>query len=102
MEITEKLIAKTKEWLLKFDYEYDEEDLFYCDEKKEKILRDGVTQKEVYIVRLKLKDFVEYNKNGEIEIYMDGAFWSVFYDAETLEMMYISGHKNYIEPDGTY
>jgi hypothetical protein len=114
MEIKEKLIEKLKKWVKETNViEVDESDYnntllgwkngYKFNDKKLETLRDGKIKKEVYVITFKTKDVVKYNiKNGEIDIFIEGMSCYAYFDAETLDLMYIHKKAGYIEVDGTY
>ncbi len=112
MEYKEKILNKLKEWLKTTNVITADQSDFYnslgwqngfkVDDKKTVTLRDGKTQKEVYVVSFKTIDIVDYNEKGEIVSLMEGMFCYAYFDAETLDLMYIHKKTGYIEKDGSY
>jgi len=103
MESKEKIIKKFKEWLKEVNViSYDEEVGFDFWDKETRVLRDNKTEKEVYILSFKTQDNVEYNENGEIDMFTEGMYCFAYFDAETLDLIYIHKTAGYIEPDGSY
>jgi hypothetical protein len=104
METKGQIIENLKNWLNKTQIiSYDKDIGLDCDDKELITLRDGKTQKEVYVVSFKTKSTnVEYNENGEITSFFEGMYCFAYFDAETLELLYISKKAGYIEVDGSY
>ncbi len=103
MDTKEKIINKLKKWIKETNIiDYDKEIDFDCDDKKLETLRDGKTQKEVYIISFKTQDYVEYDKKGEIISMIEGMYCFAYFDAEKLELLYIHKKAGYIEPDGSF
>ncbi|MCV9931975.1 hypothetical protein OIU80_06740 [Flavobacterium sp. LS1R47] len=103
MNAKEQVIENLKNWLNKTSIiSYEERIAFNCWDKELKKIRDGKT-KEVYVVSFKTKSTnVEYNENGEITSFFEGMYCFAYFDAETLELLYISKKAGYIEVDGSY
>ena len=100
MEIMDQLISKTKNWLEKHSFKNEEKvGLRFIDRSEEK-LRDG-SIKDVYVVWFKFEDYVTYDENGNIDIFIEGSYADAFYDAESLELLYVLKNHGYIEPDGS-
>lgn len=103
MKKKEEIIEKLKQWFVEVNViHYDEDIGLNCWDKKLETIRDGKTQKEVYIVSFRTEDHVEYNDKGEITSLIEGMYCFAYFDAETLELMYIHKKAGYIEPDGTF
>ena len=110
MNIEDKLIWKVKKWVKETNIvDVDESDFYNplgwkdgysVHKKQEKELRDGI-KKMVYVVSFRSTDYVERNDKGEVISCLEGSYFSAFFDAETLEPIYIIGKTSYIEPDGT-
>lgn len=100
MEIKEQLIEKLKSWLEKTNISYDKEIGLRCRDKELTKSRDG-KEKEIYVVSFQTEDNIEYDKNGEIISLFEGMFCFAYYDAETLDLLYISKKAGYIEVDGS-
>lgn len=103
MNAKEQIIENLKNWLNKTKViSYDERVPLNCLDKEFKELRDGKT-KEVYVVSFKTKSTnVEYNEKGEIISFFEGMYCFAYFDAETLELLYIMKKAGYIEADGSY
>lgn len=111
MEVKNELIEKLKKWVKETGIiDIDESDFnnplgwengFSFHDKKEEILRDGETKKEVYIVSFKSVDYVEKNENNEIISFLEGAMYFAYFDSETLNPLYIMGKTSYVEVDGS-
>ncbi|MDQ8012177.1 MAG: hypothetical protein REI96_07005 [Flavobacterium nitrogenifigens] len=103
MNPKELVIENLKIWIKKTNIiSYDKDIGLDCDDKELVILRDLKTQKEVYVVSFKTEDQIEYNKKGEIISLFEGMFCFAYFDAETLELLYIMKKAGYIEVDGSY
>ncbi len=103
MDIQVKIIEKLKLWIINTKViDYDLDIGFDCEDKELETLRDGKTKKEVYVVSFKTKDYIEYDEKGEIISLMEGMYCFAFFDAETLEMLYIHKKAGYIEVDGSF
>ena len=110
MDTKEKIIENLKQWIketnvISYDESFDSlgwNKGFKVYDKKLEILRDNKTEKEVYIVSFKTKSIIERNEKGEIISLMEGMRCFAYYDAETLELMYIHKKAGYIEKDGSY
>ena len=63
-------------------------------------LRGGKRQN-VYEIHFDGKDYVEYNKNGEIVSLIEGQKFGAYLD-EDFNLLYVGTNHGYIEPDGTY
>jgi hypothetical protein len=99
MNTTEQVIENLKKWFNKTNViSYDKDIDLQCWDKE---LRDG-TNKEVYVVSFKTEDKIEYDKNGEIISLFEGMYCFAYFDAETLELLYIMKKAGYIEVDGSY
>ncbi|OHT45003.1 MULTISPECIES: hypothetical protein [Flavobacterium] len=103
MTTEEQIIEKLKTWLTKTKViSYDERIPLNCWDKELKELRDGIA-KEVYIVSFKTKSTnIEYNEKGEVVSFFEGMYCFAYFDAETLELLYIMKKAGYIEVDGSY
>jgi hypothetical protein len=102
MNTKEKIIEKFKKWIAKTNViDYDTEIGFDCDDKELVILRDSETQKEVYVVSFKTNDKETLDKDGKLDIFIEGMYCFAYYDAETLELLYIHKNAGYIEVDGS-
>lgn len=102
MNIKEQLIAKQKEWFKKTNViDYDEVNGIKCRDKQIEEVRGGGT-KEVYVVSFRTKDYVEYDEQGAISMFTEGMYCWAYYDAASLELLYILKPHGYIEPDGSY
>jgi len=111
MEIKKQLIEKLRKWVKETNIIEIDESLnsvklnwkngYSFENKKLERLRDG-TEKEVYIISFKTKDVVRYYENGEIDIFIEGMLCFAYFDAETLDFMYIHKKAGYIEIDGSY
>ncbi|WP_202703923.1 hypothetical protein [Flavobacterium sp. UGB4466] len=103
MNIKEQVIQNLKNWLAKTKViSYDERIPLNCWDKELKDLRNG-TVKEVYIVSFKTKSTtIEYNEKGEVISFFEGMYCFAYFDAETLEFLYIMKKAGYIEVDGSY
>ena len=103
MDTKEQIIENLKKWLKTTDViSYDRDIDFRCRDKEIKELRDGKTQKEVYVVSFKTDDIIEYGESGEIVSLFEGMYCFAYFDAETLELLYIMKKAGYIEADGSY
>lgn len=102
MDTKEQVIENLKNWLNKTNViSYDKDIGLKCWDKEFKELRDGKI-KEIYIVSFKTEDKIEYDKNGEIISLFEGMYCFAYFDAETLELLYIHKKAGYIEVDGSY
>jgi len=102
MNTKEQIIENLKVWLNKTNaISYDKDIGFRCRDKELTKLRDGKT-KEVYVVSFQTEDKIEYDKNGEIISLFEGMFCFAYFDAESLELLYIMKKAGYIEVDGSY
>jgi serine protease inhibitor len=102
MNTKEQIIEKLKIWFKKTNIiSYDKDIDLQCWDKELKELRDGNT-KEVYVVSFKTEDKIEYDENGEIISLFEGMYCFAYFDAETLELLYIHKKAGYIEVDGSY
>ncbi|MDP2161329.1 MAG: hypothetical protein Q8K02_12645 [Flavobacterium sp.] len=97
-EIIEKVKKnmKTISWL-----EYNKKIGLECFDKEEIEDRE-FKKREVYIVFFKTVDTITLDKNGEIDVFIEGDYCSCYVDATTYEILYYSRPHGYIEPDGTY
>lgn len=102
MNPKQQVVESLKRWIAKNNFSYDKDIGLDCDDKELVILRDLKTQKEVYVVSFKTEDQIEYDKNGEIISLFEGMFCFAYFDAETLELLYIMKKAGYIEADGSY
>lgn len=102
MNPKKQIIEKLKTWLKKTNISYDKDIGFRCRDKKWEELRDGKTNKEVYVVSFKTEDNVSYDKNNEIDLFFEGMYCFSVFDAETLELLYTQKKAGYIEVDGSY
>jgi hypothetical protein len=103
MNTKEQVIENLKKWLNKTTViSYEERIPLNCWDKELKELRDG-KQKEVYVVSFKTKSTnIEYDENSKIISFFEGMYCFAYFDAETLELLYISKKAGYIEVDGSY
>ncbi|WP_264524820.1 hypothetical protein [Flavobacterium sp. N502536] len=102
MTIKEQVIENLKSWIEKTNViSYDKDIGLRCRDKEITELRDGKTKKEVYIVSFKTESDIEYDKNGEIISLFEGIYCFAYFDAETLELLYIMKKAGYIEVDGS-
>ncbi len=102
MNPKEQVIENLKVWLEKTNViSYDKDIGFRCREKELKKLRDG-KEKEIYNVSFQTEDQIEYDKNGEIISLFEGMYCFAYFDAETLELLYVMKKAGYIEVDGSY
>jgi hypothetical protein len=98
----EQIIQSLNIWIKKTNViTYDKDIGLTCREKELRELRDG-SEKEVYVVSFKTESDIEYNENGEIISLFEGMYCFAYFDAETLELLYISKKAGYIEVDGSY
>lgn len=98
----EQIIQSLNIWIKKTNViTYDKDIGLRCREKELRELRDG-SEKEVYVVSFKTESDIEYNENGEIISLFEGMYCFAYFDAETLELLYISKKAGYIEVDGSY
>ena len=103
MDTKERVIENLKNWLKKTNViSYDKDIGFRCRDKELEELRDGRTKKEVYVVSFKTEDKISYDENGEIDLFFEGMLCFAYFDAETLELLYIHKKAGYIEVDGSY
>lgn len=103
MTTKEKIIEKLKQWIKDTDVISYEESLgMNVWDKEKRLLRDNKTEKEVYVVSFSTKSIIERDEKGEIISLMEGMSCFAYYDAETLELMYIHKKAGYIEKDGSY
>ncbi|MBE8725800.1 hypothetical protein [Flavobacterium hungaricum] len=103
MDAKEQIIENLKTWFKKTNViKYDKDIGLRCREKALEVLRDGKTEKEVYIVSFKTESDIEYNENGEIISLLEGMYCFAYFHAETLELLYIHKKIGYIEIDGSY
>lgn len=110
MKTQEELVKKVKKWVKETNIiEVDESDFYNplgwkngykVSEKREEELRNG-ERKMVYVVSFRSTDYVERNEEGEVISCLEGSSFFAYFDAETLEPIYIIGKTSYIEPDGT-
>ncbi|MFB9079008.1 hypothetical protein ACFFLS_10080 [Flavobacterium procerum] len=103
MTTKEQIIEKLKTWLTtKKVISYEEGIPLNCWNKELKELRDG-SEKEVYVVSFKTKSTnIEYNEKGEVISFFEGMYCFAYFDADTLELLYIHKKAGYIEVDGSY
>lgn len=101
MDIKEQLIVKLRNWVEKTNISYDKDIGFRCMEKELTKLRDG-KEKEIYKVSFQTEDKIEYDKNGEIISLFEGMYCFAYFDAETLELLYIMKKAGYIEVNSSY
>ncbi|MBS7233630.1 hypothetical protein KHA90_21685 [Flavobacterium psychroterrae] len=103
MNTKEQIIENLKNWFNKVNVISLEERIpLNCWDKELKELRDGKT-KEIYIVSFKTKSTnIEHDENGKITSFFEGMYCFAYFDAETLELMYISKKDGFIEVDGSY
>lgn len=103
MDAKEQVVKTLKKWISKSNVISLEERIpLNCWNKELKKLRDGKTR-EVYIVSFKTKSTnIEYDENGKIISFFEGMYCFAYFDAETLELLYISKKDGYIEVDGSY
>lgn len=103
MDAKKQVVENLKKWLKTTNViSYDKDIDFKCRDKEIKELRDGKTNKEVYVVSFKTEDTIEYDENGEIVSLFEGMYCFAYFDAETLELLYIHKKAGYIEADGSY
>ena len=103
MNTKEQVVENLKSWIEKTNIiSYDKDIGLRCRDKEIKELRDGKTEKEVYVVSFQTEDKIEYDKNGEIISLFEGMFCFAYFDAESLELLYIMKKAGYIEVDGSY
>jgi hypothetical protein len=102
MNPKQQVVESLKKWIAKNNFSYDKDIDFKCRDKEIKELRDGKTNKEVYVVSFKTEDNIEYDENGEIVSLFEGMYCFAYLDAETLELLYIHKKAGYIEVDGSY
>ena len=101
MTTKEQIIEKLKNWLEKTKISYDKDIGINCWNKEFKKLRDG-NDKEIYIVDFQTEDKIEYDENGEIISLFEGMSCFAYFDAKTLELLYIMKKAGYIEVNGSY
>ncbi|MFH7017179.1 hypothetical protein [Flavobacterium sp. FlaQc-47] len=102
MNTKEQVIENLKSWFKKTNVlTYDKDIGLNYREKELKGLRDG-SEKEVFIVSFKTESDIEFNENGEITSLFEGMYCFAYFDAETLELLYIMKKAGYIEVDGSY
>jgi hypothetical protein len=98
----EQIIQSLNIWIKKTNViTYDKDIGLRCREKELRELRDG-SEKEVYVVSFKTESDIEYNENGEIISLFEGMYCFAYFDAKTLELLYIHKKAGYIEVDGSY
>ncbi|WP_337966797.1 hypothetical protein [uncultured Flavobacterium sp.] len=103
MNPKEQVVENLKVWLEKTNViSYDKDIGLRCREKEIKELRDGKTEKEVYVVSFKTESDIEYNENGEIISLFEGMYCYAYFDAETLELLYVMTKARYLDVDGSY
>jgi hypothetical protein len=102
MNPKQQVVESLKKWIAKNNFSYEKDIDFKCRDKEIKELRDGKTNKEVYVVSFKTEDNIEYDENGEIVSLFEGMYCFAYFDAETLELLYIHKKAGYIEVDGSY
>ena len=103
MDIKEQVIKTLKNWITQTNIiSYNDRIGFDCGDKELAVLRDGKT-KEVFVVSFKTKSTnIEYDENGKIISFFEGMYCFAYFDAETLELLYIQKKAGYIEVDGSY
>lgn len=103
MNVKEQIIETLEKWITKTNtVSYDDRIGLDCGDKESAVLRDGKT-KEVYVVSFKTKSTnIEYDENGKIISFFEGMYCFAYFDAETLDFLYISKKTGYIEVDGSY
>jgi hypothetical protein len=102
MNTKEQVVENLKSWIEKTNViSYDKDIGLDCDDKEVVTLRDK-TNKEVYVVSFKTEDKIEYDKNVEIISLFEGMYCFAYFDAETLELLYVMKKAGYIEADGSY
>lgn len=103
MNIKEQIIENLKNWINKTNViSYEDRIGFNCWDKELKELRNGET-KEVYVISFKTKSTnIEYDENGKIISFFEGMYCFAYFDAETLDLHYISKKAEYIEVDSSY
>ncbi len=102
MNKKEQIINSLRIWFTKTNIiTYDKEIGLRWREKELRKLRNG-SEKEVYIVSFKTESDIEYNEQGEIIDLLEGMYCFAYFDAETLELLYIHKKIGYIEVDGSY
>lgn len=103
MNTKEKIVEKLKKWIVETDViDYNKAIGLECDDKELVILRDSKTKKEVYVVSFKTNDRETFNNKGDLDIFIEGTYCFAYYDAETLDLLYIHKSVGYIEIDGSY
>ncbi|QSW90233.1 hypothetical protein J0383_05285 [Flavobacterium endoglycinae] len=101
MNPKQQVVESLKKWMAQNNFSYDKDLGLRCRDKELEKLRDG-KEKEVYIVSFNTEDQIEYNKKGEIISLFEGMFCFAYFDAETLELLYIMKKAGYIEVDGSH
>ncbi|MDQ8012175.1 MAG: hypothetical protein REI96_06995 [Flavobacterium nitrogenifigens] len=102
MNPKEQIIETLKKWITQTNIiSYDERIGLNCWDKELKELRDG-TKKQIYVVSFSTRSKIGYDENGEINFFVDGMLCFAYFDAETLELLYIHKKAGYIEVDGSY
>jgi len=102
MKAKEQVLKKLKNWFKTTQIiSYDKDIGLQFWDKELRELR-GEIKKEVYVISFKTEDKIERNKNGEIISLFEGMYCFAYFDAETLELLYIHKKAGYIEVDGSY
>ncbi|KAF2337971.1 hypothetical protein [Flavobacterium nitrogenifigens] len=102
MNPKELVIENLKIWIKKTNIiSYDKDIGLQFWDKELRELR-GEIKKEVYVISFKTEDKIERNKNDEIISLFEGMYCFAYFDAETLELLYIHKKAGYIEVDGSY
>lgn len=102
MNAKEQVIVNLKRWIEKTNIiSYDTDIGLRCRDKELKELRDGKL-KDVYVVSFVTEDKIERDKNGEIISLFEGMYCFAYFDADTLELLYIHKKAGYIEVDGSF
>ncbi|QSW90230.1 hypothetical protein J0383_05270 [Flavobacterium endoglycinae] len=103
MNPKDQIIETLKKWITQTNIiSYDVIIGLDCGDKESAVLRDGKT-KDVYVVSFKTKSTnIEYNEQGEVISFFEGMYCFAYFDAETLELLYIHKKAGYIEVDGSY
>ncbi len=103
MNTKEQLIEKLKNWIIETNViNYDKEIGLDCDDKRLVKLRGSEIKKEAYVISFKTEDNLTYDKNGEIDMFIEGMYCFAYFDAITLDLLYILKKAGYIEIDGSY
>jgi hypothetical protein len=102
MNPKQQVVESLKKWIIETNIiSYDDRIGLDCGDKESAVLRDGKT-KEVYVVSFSTRSKIGYDENGEINFFVDGMLCFAYFDAETLELLYIHKKAGYIEVDGSY